>query len=54
MQIKMIVDSDISKFEEQVNDFMSNINMEVLSVDYETYIKDDNVEYSAMILYVQE
>lgn len=54
MQIKMIVDSDIGKFEELVNNFMSNINIEVLSVDYETYIKDDNIEYSAMIVYVQE
>lgn len=52
MQTKMIWDSNIVKFEEAVNEFLSNPNVQAISVDYATYSEDDSTKFSAMILYI--
>lgn len=53
MQSKIIWESNILKFDNEVNNFVSNSNRNILSVDYSTYMENDKPMFSAMILYTE-
>ena len=51
MMIKVFKNTNLDDFEKEVNDFLDKEVATVSSIDYGTYVEDDNTYFVAYMIY---